>query len=145
MVAPEDMPSLMLGLARDDELAARALLSIRGVTDAIVGFHAQQAAEKSFKAVLAHHGIDFPYTHDLDGLAELCAHNGIEVPVKLDDVDELSPYGVQLRYGASRPSRLDRDQALRLATDAVGWAPSVIESGKTGWGSVAADSPEKME
>lgn len=47
------MPSVLLGLARDDEIAAQALLPVKGATDAIVDFHAQQAVEKSVKAVLA--------------------------------------------------------------------------------------------
>jgi HEPN domain-containing protein len=122
------VPQVLLGLARDDELAARSLLPVEGVTDAILGFHSQQAVEKSLKAVLAHRGVEFPFTHDLDGLLELCQGNGIEVPEELSDVDHLSPYAVQLRYGAIRPSVLNRDQALRWAASAVGWAGSVIES-----------------
>jgi HEPN domain-containing protein len=128
MSAADDTPNVLLGLARADEIAARALLPVEGVTDAIVGFHAQQAVEKSLKAVLAGGGIEFPYTHDLDGLAELCKRNGIDVPAELADIDRLAPYGVQLRYGASRPSGLDRGRALRWAADAIAWAQSVIGS-----------------
>ncbi len=36
-----DVPQVLLGLARDDELAARSLLPVEGVTDAILGFHSQ--------------------------------------------------------------------------------------------------------
>ncbi len=96
-----DMPRVLLGLARDDEPDAQALLTVTGVTDAILGFHAQQAVEKSLKAVLAFRAIEFPYTHDLDGLLELCKQNGLDVPEALSDVDRLSPYGVQLRYGST--------------------------------------------
>jgi hypothetical protein len=42
-------------------------------------------------------------------------------------VDRLSPYGVQLRYGSISPSDLDRDEALRWAASAIGWAGSIIE------------------
>jgi HEPN domain-containing protein len=126
MPGGQDMPGVLLGLARDDEFAAKSLLPV-GATDAIVGFHAQQAVEKCLKAVLAHNGIEFPYTHDLDGLTELCRSNDIDVPAQLADIDQLSPYGVQLRYGASRPGALDRDQALRWASDAIAWAQSVID------------------
>jgi hypothetical protein len=72
MSDPADMPRVLLGLARDDELAARALLS-------------------------------------------------------LSNVDRLSPYGVQLRYGSLSPGDLDRDEALRWAATAVEWAQSIIE------------------
>jgi HEPN domain-containing protein len=127
MSAPAEIPGVLLGLARDDELAARALLPVEGVSDAILGFHTQQAVEKSLKAVLAVRGVEFPYTHDLDGLLELCQKNSIDVPKELSDVDRLSPYGVQLRYGASGPSGLDRDQALCWAASSIAWAESVIE------------------
>ncbi len=128
MPDPADIPRVLLGLARDDELAARALLSIEGVTDAILGFHAQQTVEKSLKAVLAHRGVEFPYTHDLDGLLELCQKNGLDAPEALSNVDRLSPYGVQLRYGSISPSDLDRDEALRWAASAVEWAGGIIEA-----------------
>jgi len=120
-----DVPQVLLGLARDDELAAKSLLSVEGVTDAILGFHAQQAVEKSLKAVLAFREVEFPFTHDLDGLLELCQGHGVEVPEELSDVDNLSPYGVQLRYGAIQPSVLDRDEALRWAASAIDWATSI--------------------
>jgi HEPN domain-containing protein len=127
MLDNADVPQVLLGLARDDELAAKSLLSVEGVTDAILGFHAQQAVEKSLKAVLAFREVEFPFTHDLDGLLELCQGHGIDVPEELSDVDNLSPYGVQLRYGAIQPSVLDRDEALRWAASAIDWATSIID------------------
>ena len=33
-----------------------------------VAFHAEQAAEKAFKAVLVHAAVEFPKTHDLQAL-----------------------------------------------------------------------------
>jgi hypothetical protein len=42
-------------------------------------------------------------------------------------VDNLSPYGVQLRYGAIQPSVLDRDEALRWVASAIDWATSIID------------------
>jgi HEPN domain-containing protein len=122
-----DVPRVLLRLARDDELAARSLLPIESITDAILGFHAQQAVEKSVKAVLAFREVEFPFTHDLDGLLELCQGHGVEVPEELSDVDNLSPYGVQLRYGTIQPSVLDRDEALRWAASAIDWATSIID------------------
>jgi HEPN domain-containing protein len=123
-----DLPRLLLGLARDDEFAARSLLPVAGVADAILGFHSQQSVEKALKAVLASRELAFPYTHDLDGLIELCRTNGLDVPETLDGVEQLAPYGVHMRYGASHASSLDRDQALGWATAAIAWAQSVIDS-----------------
>jgi len=36
-------------------------------------FHAQQAAEKYIKAYLTAHEIDFPFSHNLEKLIEMCA------------------------------------------------------------------------
>jgi HEPN domain-containing protein len=48
-----DLARELLGLAADDLTAARALVDVPAVSDAIVGFHAQQTAEKALKAALA--------------------------------------------------------------------------------------------
>jgi HEPN domain-containing protein len=127
MSDPPDLPRLLLGLARDDEFAARSLLPVAGVADAILGFHSQQAVEKALKAALASREVEFPYTHDLDGLIELCRANGLDVPATLDGVENLAPYGVHMRYGALHASSLDRDQALDWAVTAIGWAQGVID------------------
>lgn len=126
-MAPGDLPRVLLDLARDDDFAARSLLPVEGVADAILGFHAQQAVEKSLKAVLASADVQFPYTHDLDGLIELCRGQGLKVPDALEDADQLSPYGVRMRYGASHDTRLDRDQALGWSAAAVEWARGIVD------------------
>ena len=72
--------------------------------------------------------MDYPHTHDLDGLVELCRTSGLDVPEDLDGVEQLAPYGVHIRYGASRATTLDREQALRWARSALAWARSVVET-----------------
>ena len=122
-----DIPNVLLNRAVEDELMARSLLPIEGVTDAGVGFHVQQAVEKSLKAVLATKGVEFPYSHDLDGLVRLCEKNRIEIPDDLSGIGRLSVFGVRLRYDASPAARLDRDQALKWAAAAIAWARTLIE------------------
>jgi hypothetical protein len=87
-----DLARELLGLAGDDEVAARAMLPVGSVTDAIVGFHAQQAVEKALKAVLASHEVEFPFIHNLGYLAELCKKHAIELPKTLDGLDDLTPF-----------------------------------------------------
>lgn len=127
MPGPVDVARVLLDLAGDDELAARSLLPIEGVTDGILGFHTQQAVEKAIKAVLAYHGVEFPYSHDLNGLLGLCRKNDIAIPESLSEVGQLSVFAVRLRYDASPAARLDRDRALRWACEAVAWARTRIE------------------
>jgi HEPN domain-containing protein len=128
MASPGDLSRVLLGLARDDEFAARSLLPVPGVADSILGFHCQQAVEKSLKAALAARAIDYPYTHDLDGLLELCETSGLEVPAELDGVERLAPYGVHMRYGMSHGAGLDRAQALAWAAGAIQWADALVGS-----------------
>ena len=67
------------------------MVDVPAVTDAIVGFHAQQTAEKSLKAVLAARGVYFPFTHDLRVLMDLCDSGGFPVPSALADARRLTP------------------------------------------------------
>jgi HEPN domain-containing protein len=126
MASSGDLARLLLGRAAEDETAARELLPIDRVTDAIVAFHAQQAVEKVLKAVLASRDIDFPLTHDLRALEELCTSNGITVPAELANVDRLTPYAARARYEAPDPTTVDRKTALALASAALEWGTGVI-------------------
>lgn len=127
MATSIDLARRLLGAAENDELMARSLLPVKGVTDRGVGFHAQQAVEKSMKAALAFRGIEFPFVHDLEILRDLCDVSGIELPSTLDDVEDLTPFAAAERYGAETPLSLDRDQALKWATEAIAWAQATIE------------------
>lgn len=103
------------------------MLAEATVTNAIVCFHAQQAVEKALKAVLASRDVVFPFTHDVEGLIELCEAEGLSLPADLEDADRLSPYGVRLRYGGGDPGTVDRQTALRLATSAIEFAAAHID------------------
>jgi HEPN domain-containing protein len=80
MASQRDLAKKLLQRAGDDEAAAKAMLPIEAVTDAIVGMLAQQGVEKSIKAVLAARGIDFPFTHDIGGLVGICNNARISLP-----------------------------------------------------------------
>ena len=126
MADQTDLARELIKLARDDRAAAAALLEVGAVSDAIVGFHSQQAVEKALKAVLAAASADFPFTHNIALLQQLCDDAGIEVPASLGDADLLTPYGVALRYGTRSPGTLDRRAALELADAAVAWGERIL-------------------
>jgi hypothetical protein len=65
MATGHDLAQQLLRKTADDEEAARAMLPLESVADTIVSFHAQQAVEKSLKAVLAAREVEFPFTHDI--------------------------------------------------------------------------------
>jgi HEPN domain-containing protein len=64
----------------------------------IVLFHAQQAMEKSLKAVLFSRQIEFRRTHDLTELTHLLRQEGIETPVADDLLERMNPFPVTFRY-----------------------------------------------
>ncbi|MBP7745330.1 MAG: HEPN domain-containing protein [Phycisphaerae bacterium] len=51
--------------AADDLALLGEVLDSARVTDEIIGFHCQQAAEKLLKALLSELGVAFPRTHNL--------------------------------------------------------------------------------
>ena len=85
-----------LGKADSDLQAAQRLLESGGPYDAAC-FHAQQAVEKSLKAVLALHDVVIPRTHDLTELARLVEHAFPGVAVD-DGIADLTAFSVELRY-----------------------------------------------
>lgn len=76
----------------------------------VAAFHAQQAVEKYFKAVLTRHQVEFPKTHVLRRLLILMAG-------ALHEANWLSPFGAELRYPGDRAETLpgDESRAFQLA------------------------------
>ena len=92
-------------------------------------FHAQQAVEKSIKAVLLANEIRFPYTHGVAKLISLVKEAEIPWPEGLDQAADLTEYASETRYpGSVEPvSEEDYRQALEVAEQVLAWAASFIE------------------
>jgi len=80
-------------------------------------FHAQQAAEKYLKGLLALQGAPFPRTHNLEELQ----HLGEALPawpLAGLDLTQLSSYGVEVRYDFEFwPDRQTAQEAIGLALE----------------------------
>ncbi len=124
-----DAPARWLDNAGADLALARAGLPPGGLYEHLC-FHAQQAAEKSLKAVLLHLGVNPPFTHDLQTLLTLLMPR-LVVPPDLADSVELNPYAVVTRYpGETEPVDEDEyEEALHLAERVFTWAESVVNAG----------------
>ena len=83
-------------------------------------FHAQQAVEKSVKAVLTAWAIHFPKTHNLFALFDLLP-SGIPLPPDEEETARLTEYAAAARYpGSEEPVTGDEyREALRLAQGVV--------------------------
>lgn len=121
MADQHDLAEQLLGVARDDEAAARTLRDAES-SDSMVGFHCQQSVEKALKAVLAARGIEFPFTHDIGLLIQLCEDAGNPVPDTLANLDRLTPFAVHMRYGALFGPDVDLAVALGWVAETIAWA-----------------------
>lgn len=117
----------MLRKAGEDAATVEKLAPDRDIADSVVGFHAQQAAEKAMKAVLAAHGDRFPWTHDLRHLMDRLDEMATPLPESLREVRQLGPWAVEFRYGETIEDELDRDQARALARQVIGWAEACLQ------------------
>jgi HEPN domain-containing protein len=122
-----DLPRDLLTLAREDLVAAEALDKDERVSDSSVGFHAQQAVEKALKSAIAGRGLEFPFTHDLGLLMQLCEDAGFELPAELAEADRLTPYAAAIRYGLGNPTAVSAERAIGWAALAIEWASAEIE------------------
>ena len=82
----------------------------------LVAYHAQQCAEKYLKGFLVLHGVDFPYTHNIARLVELCAEHGARA-ADFKDAEELTPFAITARYpGGDEPvTESEAHRALGIA------------------------------
>lgn len=122
----KSIAQMLLEAARQDEVACKLLSTSAEITDAIIGFHAQQSAEKSIKSVLSHHGVEFRRTHDLIALLDLLQDNALPAPPHADWLDELNPYAVEARYGTIEPDGLDRQHVQIVIAEVLTWAQSLM-------------------
>jgi hypothetical protein len=72
--------------------------------------------------VLAARLVEFPFTHDIGLLIQLCEDAGAPLPDALADVDRLTPFAVHMRCGAIFGPNLDLAVALGWVAETIGWA-----------------------
>lgn len=90
-------------------------------------FHAQQYLEKVMKAVLVCNAVVFRRTHDLEVLAALLTEKEIALPLPIDQLKQLNPFAVILRYGEIDFAALDVPTVLEMMKTAHVWVDEHIE------------------
>ncbi|MHB1013530.1 MAG: HEPN domain-containing protein [Desulfobacteria bacterium] len=90
-------------------------------------FHAQQATEKCFKAILVSRGIPPPATHNLKTLVEKFPPD-LGVPADVADAIALTDYAVTTRYPGvyEEVGEDEYRDAMRMAECVMAWVERVI-------------------
>ena len=89
-------------------------------------FHARQAVEKCFKAVLFARRVEFRRTHDLIELWNLLERNGIQIPVASTWLKSLNPFAVAFRYEEAAPRRIDTAGLSDVVRTIRAWAGQTV-------------------
>jgi HEPN domain-containing protein len=91
-------------------------------------FDAQQAAEKSLKAVCVYYNLDFPKTHSLVILMDILESASLQIPPEVKAAAGLTSYAVQTRYPdwGEEVTGEEYRRALELARRVVSWAESIL-------------------
>jgi HEPN domain-containing protein len=102
-----------------------------GVLRVMLCFHAQQAAEKAVKAVLIHHGVEFPRTHSIARLMDLVPPAIPRTPALLA-ADRLTAYATVVSYPYEKVTVSEQDyrEALDSAQAVFVWAEGIVREGK---------------
>ncbi|MCS6883362.1 MAG: HEPN domain-containing protein [Oscillochloridaceae bacterium] len=110
-----DLARGWLAKGDSDLFSARLIATSSGPYDTAC-FHAQQAAEKYLKGLLAFAGQPVPLTHNLEELERYCATLNPAPDFTGLDLTQLTPYAVQLRYDPGFwPDQATAVEALALA------------------------------
>ncbi len=103
--------------AEEDLLLARHALTLTSSCPyRLIAYHAHQCAEKYLKAFLVFHLVDFPYTHDIQYLLDLCSQKA-DWPTALAEADSLTTYSITTRYpGRPIVVKEEVENAIELAS-----------------------------
>jgi HEPN domain-containing protein len=130
MPGPPDYFEVLLKKARQDYDAASQLAASDTIADEVIGFHCQQAVEKSIKAVLESRQSEYPLTHDIVGLIAMLAQADISCPIGLDEAIALNQFAVRFRYDLldimQTTQALNRAHMTNLAAKVLAWAEAQI-------------------
>lgn len=116
----------LLRLAQADRDTFVYLIPAVHLRDTSVLFHAQQAIEKAFKAVMTAENVPFGRSHNLLALAAALQEFGMETPCPPDEVAALNPYAVLFRYDDEDIMLVSRTEAEAMVAQVIAWAEGVL-------------------
>jgi HEPN domain-containing protein len=124
-----DLARVIATNAERDAVAVERLAPDAELDDAIVGLHAQQAAEKYIKAVLAHRGIGYRRVHSITYLLGLLEDSDVAPPPRAAELEAFTPWAPQARYDNDPgDAALDRKAATELIQGVRAWAQAELSA-----------------
>lgn len=128
---PSEQARLLLRKAAQDQAVLEKLLDDPAIDDETLGYHAQQAAEKLLKALLAHGGYNYPRSHNIGLLLDLLEDHGLPLPEPFQVVEVLTPFGTVFRYDdLPLEDSPDRQAWLSLIAALFLFVEGVIKAGE---------------
>ena len=93
-------------------------------------YDAQQAAEKSIKALLSFYNIKFRFVHDIGELLYTLEQNNIKVPDEIKESVILTNYAVETRYPSPYEPVTEEEYkvAVNLAGKVYSWVEELISN-----------------
>jgi HEPN domain-containing protein len=114
--------------ASTDEFALEKLIDDADAPDDVIGFHAQQAAEKLLKAALANAGVTPPRIHDITRLIKLLKDAGLSPPPAVTEARNLTPWAVEFRYEDLPEEKLDRVATRENVAQVRKWVNGLLKA-----------------
>ena len=125
------LAKLLLQKAEQDRYVMNRLVDDPSAPDEVIGFHAQQAAEKALKAWLVLLDVDYPLTHSLFTLLNLLREAGADC-ARYETLEGLTPYAVELRYGtAVTGAQVDPAAVAPMIVELVAHVRELLEAAET--------------
>ena len=125
MKRSRELAAKLLRKAAQDQFVVEKLLPDPNSPEDLIGFHAQQAVEKTLKAILALAFVPYAHTHDLLELIDLVRTKGFDFPPDLEEVKRLTTFAVGFRYEELQPP-FDRAWALDCVRRTRAWAEGIL-------------------
>ena len=77
-------------------------------------FHAQQSIEKLMKAIMIHHRVVPPRSHNLARLSELLEPLCPGLVLVIEDLNHLTAIGIAVRYPGESADRGDAEEVMQI-------------------------------
>lgn len=125
-------PEQWLVSAKSNLKSAKNDLKDPDVLPELICFNAQQAVEKSLKALLLFYNVEFELVHDISYLLKLLEQANVKYPQSFETAKALTPYATFMRYPEEREDVVEPvevNDAITTAEDVVAWIESLIKKG----------------